>query len=437
MLRALRSRDYRLFFGGQGISLIGTWLTRVATSWLVYQLIQPTTEANAAWMLAVVTFAGLIPTLLLAPVAGVIVDRHDRMRVMLITQVLALVQSAVLAALALAGIITVTHVIILQVFQGVINAFDAPARQALTVDLVDRREDLSNAIALNSAMFNGARLLGPVVAAAILARANPGWCFVIDAVSYVAVVATLLMLRNRPRRVIARQRKRPLQELGDGFRYAFGSPPVRALLLLASMVSMLSMSMQTLLPIFSTRLQSQWDAAHAYGALLTAMGAGALGATVYLAKRKTVVGLGRVIWVSAGLLGVAMVMFSFTTNLLPALPLVALAGAAMITTMAGSNTILQTIVDDDMRGRLMSFFTMAVMGMAPFGSLLAGQLTKWFEVTGSVFIAGTICFAGALLFAMKLPSLRPMVRKIYVAKGILPEIATGLRAATDATTTPD
>lgn len=439
MLRAMQSRQFRWYISGQGVSLLGTWVTKVATSWLVYELVRhrpDATEAAAAAMLGIVNFAGLFPTLVLAPIAGVFVDRHDRLRVMRLTQVAALLQSVALAALAISGTITIPLIIGLQVIQGIINAFDAPARQALTVDLVERREDLPNAIALNSSMFNGARLVGPMIAGVILARTNAGWCFTLDAISYLAVIGTLMTIRV-PKRAAVKDRKSPLHELREGVTYAFGSAPIRTLLLLSATVSMLGMSMQVLLPIFSTRLQSGWTGPHAYGALMTAMGIGALCGTIYLATRKSVVGLGFVISITAGLLGASMVAFSFLTHLYPALIFATLAGGSMVCTMAGCNTILQTIVDDQMRGRLMAFFTMAVMGMAPFGSLLAGALSASVGASRSVLIAGCCCLLGALLFASRLPGLRPIVRKIYVAKGILPEVAAGIQSATDAATPSD
>jgi MFS family permease len=452
MFRSLRSRNYRLYFGGQGISLIGTWLTKVATAWLVFQLIQPADEKREAFILGVVSFAGLAPALVLAPLAGVFVDRHDRYRVLLVTQILALFQSIALAVLALSGLVTVAWVIVLQLVQGVINAFDVPARQALTVDLVERREELPNAIALNSSMFNSARLIGPMVAGFILARTNAGWCFTIDAISYVAVILSLLMLTQLPKKPRAGgPLKAPLHELREGFSYSFGSPPLRALLILAAMVSMLGMSMQTLLPIFATELDpgflspimtapldasSVAKSAPAFGALMTAMGCGALMGTVYLAKRKSVVGLGRVVAGTACMLGLAQISFSFMHTLAPAIVLAGVAGGSMVCTMAGCNTILQTLVDDHMRGRLMSFFTMAVMGMAPFGSLLAAALSARLGAAGSVLVSGSICLLGGMIFASRLPGLRPIVRKIYVARGIIPEVAAGIQTASEATT-PD
>lgn len=448
MFRSLRSRNYRLYFGGQGISLVGTWLTKVATAWLVFQLIQPADEKREALVLGMVSFAGLAPALVLAPLAGVFVDRHDRYRVLLVTQVLALLQSIALAALALSGLATVAWVIALQVIQGTINAFDVPARQSLTVDLVEKREDLPNAIALNSSMFNSARLVGPMVAGFILARTNAGWCFTIDAVSYVAVVLSLLMMTRLPRkpRPVGAPNS-PLSELREGFVYSFGSPPLRAVLFLAAMVSMLGMSMQTLLPIFAARLDPgvlarfmstpalaspEAKSAPAFGALMTAMGCGALASTIYLAKRKSVVGLGRVVACTACVLGLALIGFSFARSLAPAVALSCLAGGGMVCTMAGCNTILQTLVDDRMRGRLLSFFTMAVMGMAPFGSLLAAGLSAKLGASGSVLVSGSMCLVGGLIFASRLPSLRPHVRKIYVAKGIIPEVATGIGIASEA-----
>lgn len=438
MLRALSSHNFRLFFIGQGLSLIGTWLARVATAWLVYELVrgEGTTAADharAAAALAAVGFAGLIPTFVLAPFAGVLVDRvSDRFRLMTITQVFALLQSGALAALTLGGWITVPHIVALSLLQGLINAFDTPARQALVVDMVDRREDLANAIALNSGMFNSARLVGPAIAGVMLSFVSAGWCFLIDTISYAGVIVALLLMHKRlhPPAI----RRNPVVELALGFRFAFGFPPVRALLLLAGLTSFMTMIQQTLLPIFADTLAPASGVlshgSRVYGLLLAATGVGALSATVALARRSTVLGLGRVIMIAAVAGGLAIAAFGMSPSLWLSLPLIGVAGFAQISVMASSNTVLQTIVDDHMRGRLMAFFTMSVMGMAPFGSLLSGWLTNIVGPNQTIMMAGFAIAIGGLLFSLKLPAMRRMVRPIYVRKGIIPEVATGLRAVT-------
>ena len=420
ILRALRNRNYRLFFFGQTISLIGTWLTRVATSWLVYRL------TSSPLLLGVTGFAGQIPTFLLAPFAGVLVDRWNRHRVLVVTQVLSLVQSALLAWFAIRGTITIFHVLALSALQGFINAFDMPARQSFVVEMVERREDLPNAIALNSSMVNMARLLGPSVAGLLIARFGEGWCFAIDAASYVAVIASLLLMR-----VARRERRRAaaaLHELREGFRYALGFPPIRAILLLLAVVSLMGMPYTVLLPVLADRVLH--GGPNTLGALSAAAGLGALGGAIWLASRKSVLGLGRVIVLAACAFGLGLVAFARSHTLALSLPLLVLTGAGMIVAMAASNTILQTIVDEDKRGRVMSFYAMAFFGTAPFGSLLAGGLADRIGAESTLLAGGATCVVAALLFARELPELRRIVRPIYVRLGILPEVAEGLRQAT-------
>lgn len=429
MLRALRYRNYRLFFLGQGVSLIGSWLTMTATSWLVYRIAQRNSLLEAATVLGVVRFAAQIPTFLLAPVAGVLVDRWDRHRVIVVTQILSFLQSAALAFLALTGRITIPQVIMLNLAQGLVNAFDAPARQAFVVEMIERREDLGNAIALNSSMFNGARLLGPAVAGLLIAKTSEGVCFLIDAISYFAVIIALLMMTvkrdDKPRAL-----KNPLQELYEGFNYAFGFPPVRAILLLGAMTSVAVSAFQTLMPMFVPVLAPQSHGATIFGFLGTAVGAGALAGAIHLASRKSIVGLGKLMAWSGVLLGASIAGFGITHTLWLALILAAISGFGSIISFAAGNTMLQAIVDDHMRGRLMAFYIMAVMGTAPLGSLLGG----WIAAPARLGLSHTVVLAGALgtlasiLFMSKLPGLRVLVRPIYVEKGIIPEVAQALQA---------
>ncbi len=422
-VRALRHRNYRLFFIGQGVSLIGTWLSTTATAWLVFQLAKESKLIQAATVLGIVRFAGMMPMSLLAPPAGVLVDRWNRHHVLIWTQALSMLQSIALAWLTFSKSINVGQVIALSAFQGIVNAFDAPARQAFVVEILDDRRDLPNAIALNSSMFNGARLIGPAVAGLVIASVASGgeaWCFAIDAVSYAAVLIALLMmtLKAPTKRIIEHG---VLRELRDGFVYATTFPPVRALLALAALMSLTVMAFQTLMPIFADEV-SQAHGPLVFGFLGAATGVGALGGAIFLATRRTVLGLGRSIAIAAMFAGLAMAAFAFTRSVPIMLLTAPLAGLGMIVTFAASNTLLQTIVDDHMRARLMSFFVLAVMGAAPLGSLLCGWTADVIGETRTVFIAGLLSVLGGLIFLARLPSWRRLVRPIYVRKGILPEI---------------
>jgi len=306
LTRALASRNFRLFFGGQSVSLVGTWITRIATSWLVYRL------TGSALLLGVVGFCGQIPTLVLAPFAGVLVDRSDRHRILVVTQVLSLLQSAALAVLTLAGVITVAHVLILQIVQGIINAFDTPARQAFVIEMVEDRADLPNAIALNSSMVNASRILGPSIGGIIIGAVGEGWCFAIDAVSYLAVIASLLAMRLAPR-VRVRSTARLSEDLATGFHYVTRFVPVRSALLLLSMVSVMGMPYTVLMPAISASVLH--GGPHTLGFLMTASGAGALGGALYLASRRTVLGLGRAMAIAATTFGLGLTAFSFSRAL--------------------------------------------------------------------------------------------------------------------------
>ncbi len=429
MARALRHRNYRLFFFGQGTSLIGTWLSRVAISWLVYRL------TGSSVLLGTVGFAGQIPTFLLAPVAGVLVDRWNRHRVLVITQAFALLQSALLAWFALRGTITVWHVLCLAAFQGLINAFDTPARQAFVIEMVDTRDDLPNAIALNSSMVNGARLLGPSVAGVLIAAVGEGWCFFIDAVSYLAVLASLFAMKLRAPTRAARERKHVWLELGEGFRYAWSFPPIRAILLLLALVSFTGVPYVVLMPIFASEVLR--GGAHTLGLLMAASGVGAVAGALWLASRPSVLGLGRVVALAGIVFGAALIAFSYSRWVWLSTSLLALAGGGMMVQMAASNTLIQTLVDEDKRGRVMSFYTMAFFGMMPFGSLMAGWLGAAIGVSATVALGGLATVAGTLLFARILPVLRRDVHPIYQRLGILPEIAEGLNQTAQLTRPPE
>jgi MFS family permease len=410
-IRALRHRNYRLFFGGQSLSLVGTWITRIATGWLVYRL------TGSALLLGIVGFCGQIPTLFLAPFAGVFVDRWDRHRVLVATQVLSMLQSLALALLALSGIITVAEVLVLQLLQGVINAFDTPARQAFVVAMIEDRADLPNAIALNSTMVNASRVLGPSIGGALIAAVGEGWCFMADAVSYLAVIASLLAMRVTPTRR-PRQATRLLEELAAGFRYVSEFTPIRTVLLLLAVVSTMGMPYAVLMPAVAAKILH--GGPHTLGLLMTASGLGALGGAFYLAWRQTILGLGRVIVIASAVFGLGLVAFGLSRSLWLSLLILPLVGAGFMVSLAATNTIIQTITEEHLRGRVMAFYTMAFLGTAPIGSLLAGVLADRLGEPTTIILGGGVCLAGSAWFATRLPRMRELIRPIYLRQGIIP-----------------
>ncbi|TBR57930.1 MFS transporter [Westiellopsis prolifica IICB1] len=411
LLPALRSRNYRLFFIGQGISLIGTWMTQTATIWLVYSLTQ------SPLMLGLVGFSSQIPSFILAPFGGVFVDRVSRHRTLIGTQILAMIQSLALAILALTGVIHIWHIIVLSLFQGIISAFDAPARQAFVVDLVERKEDLANAIAINSTMFNGARLIGPAIGGLLVAGVGTAYCFLIDGLSYIAVIIALLAMRIKPQKTVASMMN-PLQQIKEGFLYAFGFPPIRALLLLSALVSFFGLQYTVLVPVFAEKILR--GNAETLGFLMAASGVGALSGGIYLASRKTILGLGRLIAVGPAILGVGLIAFSLSRFLPLSLFTMLFVGLGTIFQVAAGNTVLQTIVEDEKRGRVMSLLTMSFLGTIPFGNLLGGALANHIGATNTLIIDGVVCVLGSIYFSRLLPSLRQFVRPIYIERGIIP-----------------
>jgi len=407
---ALRSRNYRLFFGGQGISLIGTWMTQIATVWLVYHI------TNSAFMLGVVGFTSQIPNFLLTPFGGVFADRFPRRRILVTTQILAMVQSLTLAALALSNTIEIWHIIGLSLFQGMISAVDAPARQVFVTELVDRQQDLPNAIAINSTMFNGARLIGPAIGGLLIARVGEGYCFLIDGLSYIAVIIALLAMRLTPK-LIPVADGNPLQKIKEGFTYAFGCPPIRAILLLSCLVSLMGMQYTVLVPVVADKILK--GDAQTLGFLLAASGVGAVAGGIYLITRTTVVGLGKLVVIGPAILGIGLVTFAISRFLPLSLLAMLTIGLGTILQIAAGNTIVQTIVEDDKRGRVMSLYTMSFLGITPFGSLLGGSLADRIGVTPTLIIAGSACLLGSIFFSKQLPPLKKIVHEIYRKKGIL------------------
>ncbi|HEY9761648.1 MAG TPA: MFS transporter [Trichocoleus sp.] len=414
-LPALRSRNYRLFLMGQGLSLTGTWMTQIATVWLVYQL------SHSSFLLGVVGFASQIPSFVLVPFGGVLVDRWNRHRALVVTQALAMVQSLSLAALALTGTIQIWHIIALSLFQGLINAFDAPTRQAFVPEMIEDRSALANAIALNSSMFNGARLVGPSIAGILVATLGAGSCFLIDGLSYIAVIAALLAMRIKPAQ---NQLPKPpislpivVKQLREGVRYAYRFKPIRAILLLLALVSFMGMPYTVLLPVFATDILK--GGASTLGVLSAAAGVGALGAGVFLSLRKSILGLGRWIALAPAIMGTGLAIFALSKTLWLSALMMTLVGFGFLIQFASSNTIIQTVVDDDKRGRVMSLYIMAFMGMMPLGSLFSGTLADSIGASNTLLFGGICCVAGSFLFQRELPQLRRILRPIYTRLGVI------------------
>ena len=422
IFRSLQYRNYRLFFSGQSISLIGTWMQRIALPWLVYHM------TGSALLLGVVGFAGQIPIFLFSPVAGVLTDRWNRYNVLLVTQVVSMIQAIILAWLTLAGVIEIWHIIVLSFALGCINAFDVPSRHSLVIDLVEKKEDLGNAIALNSLMFNGARLIGPSLAGIMLATTSEGICFLLNAVSYIFVISSLLLMRLNHKKVIKKE-SHILKDFNEGIRYILGFAPIKHLLILLSVSSLMGMSYSVLMPVFAKEILH--GGSNTYGFLMGAAGFGALLGALFLASRETVLKLGRIIPAAAFLFGTSLVILSFTRIFPLSLLLMIFIGMGMMLQTAASNTILQTITDDDKRGRVMSFYTMSIIGTAPFGSLMAGGLARALGTPVAIFIGGVATIIGSLVFFRKLPVLKTVVRPIYIKMGIIPEVASGIQAASE------
>jgi MFS family permease len=421
VMRSLRHRNYRLFFGGQGISLVGTWMQQIALGWLVYRL------TDSAFLLGLVSFAGQIPTFILASFAGVLADRYNRHKIIIITQSLAMIQAAILAVLTLTNTIQIWHIISLSIFIGIVNAFDMPTRQSFVIDLVDDKSDLPNAIALNSSMFNAARLVGPTIAGILISILGEGFCFLINAVSYIAVIIALLMMHIVPKMGTIKKEK-VLRGLKEGLKYAYNFKPIRVLLLFLGLVSLTGIPYTVLMPIFARDILK--GNANTLGFLFGAVGIGALIGAIYLASRKTVLGLGRWIAVASGIFAIALILFSLSENLILSLVLMLFSGFGMMVHMASTNTLLQTLVDDDKRGRIMSLYVMAFMGTAPLGSLIAGTLASKFGAPYTILSGGIICLLGVVVYAKYLPKLRNHIRPVYFKLGILPEVSKGLQSVT-------
>ena len=399
--RALRHRNFKLYFAGQGISIIGTWMTRVATVWLVYRL------THSPLLLGVVAFAGLIPTFVLAPFAGVWIERLDRRRLLVCTQAAAATQSLVLAALTLARVVTFREILVLAVCQGLINAFDTPLRQIFVGQMVDDREDLGNAIAISSSLANGARLIGPAIAGLVIAGFGEGGCFLIDGLSYLAVIASLLMMRIQP--PATRPNKAGmLEQMREGWQYVSGFRPVRALLVFVALVALMGYPYNVLLPVFAGQVLHGGPAT--LGWLTAASGVGALGSGLSLAFRKSTEGLTRMLQIAAAALGGGLILFGLSRTLWLSMGLMVLIGFGMMQVFSAINTLIQTLVPEDKQGRVMSYFVMAMFGAAPFGSLLAGALANRIGAPNSVVVTGASCLAGSLCFGLERPGIQAVIQ---------------------------
>lgn len=409
--RALGHRNFKLYFFGQSISVIGTWMTRLATTWLVYHM------THSALLLGVVSFSGQIVAFILGPFAGVIVERLNRQKLLVWTQILAAIQSLALAVLALTHVITLWEVIALSAFQGMINSLDMPGRQSFLVHMLEDRRDLGNAIAINSSMVNGARLIGPAIAGFVIAAVGEGWCFFIDGLSYIAVIASLLLMKVRPHDV-PETKATMLEQMREGWDYVRGFAPIRTILILFSLISFMGYPYAVLMPVFASDILHGGPTT--LGWLMGATGVGALISALSLAVRKTVVGLTRMIQVAAAMLGTGLILFGFSTQLWLSMTLMVFVGFGLMQTASASNTVIQSLVTEDKRARVMSYYTMAFFGAAPIGSLLAGTLAHTFGAPTTVIITGACSLLGFAWFTTQLPKVNEESRIVYQKQGLIP-----------------
>jgi MFS family permease len=406
-LRALRHRNFQLFFGGQLISLVGTWMQSVAQAWLVYRL------TGSSLLLGIVAFASQIPIFLLSPVGGTVADRYNRHRVVIATQTTSMVLAAILATLTLGHWIKVWELIVLASSLGVVNAFDIPARQSFLVEMVGR-EDLMNAIALNSSMFNGARVVGPAIAGILVASIGEGWCFFANAVSFIAVIAGLLMMKIAPRK--AEQHASMMKHIAEGFQFAQRATPVRNLLYLVGLISLAGVPYTVLMPIFADRILH--GGAWGLGVLMGATGVGAMVGALTLASRTGVQGLGRIAAYSAAGFGASLVIFAFSRNFIFSMIILVPTGFTLMTQMACANTLIQAMVPDRLRGRMMALYSMMFMGMSPVGGLFSGIAADWIGARWTVAIGGIACVVAAGIFYLKLAAVRMEAERLILAQGM-------------------
>ncbi len=410
-LRSLRSRNYRLFFSGQSVSLIGTWMQQTAMSWLVYRL------TGSAMFLGAIGFASQIPMFLLTPIAGVYADRMNRYHLLIATQFLAMLQAFILAALTLTGTIKVWHLFVLTALLGFVYAFDMPVRQSFVVEMLEDKTDLGNAIALNSFLFNGARLVGPSLAGILIGLSDEGICFLINGLSFLAVLVALLLMKVKTRD-LPPVGKSLMEELRNGLRYVAAFEPLKYILFNLGLMSFMGMPYTVLMPVFAKDILK--GGPETLGFLIASSGVGAIIGAGFLASRQSILGLDRLIGITSALFGAGIILFGLSRSLPLSMLLIAVAGFGIMIQMVASNTIVQTIIEEDMRGRVMSFYAMAFAGTMPFGSLYAGSLASAVGAPLTLTISGIVCIAGALLFFFRLPQMRKVVRPIYHKLGIMP-----------------
>lgn len=407
LLRALSQRNFRLYFIGQGASFVGTWMQQIALSWLIYRL------TGSPFMLGLASFVGHIPILFLAPFGGVWADRMNRRRAMLLTQALSLVQALLLAGLAFSGQVQVWHLLAAAAFLGIVNAFDTPLRQAFLLEMVGSREHLPNAIALNSLMMNASRLIGPALAGVVLAFAGEAWCFLLNAVSYLAVLASLAAMRLAAAPP-ARGAHNWLAGLREALRFAYGFLPSRYLIGLVALVSFVATPYASLMPVFARDILG--GDARTLGLLVGAAGAGAMAGVLHLAGRQSAAGLERLIAMAGFSAGIGLILFSQSRTLWLSLALLPLVGFGIISIAASVNTILQLVAPDAMRGRLVSLHVAAFLGVMPVGSLAFGLLAEQIGVQNTVAAGGALCLLGAALFATRLETIRRLLAPHYVRR---------------------
>ncbi len=407
---SFESRNYRFFFTGQSISLLGSWMQTIAMSWLIYRL------TGSKFLLGFVGFTNQIPSFFLSPIIGVITDRFNRRKIMLWAQIIYMVQALLLSLLVFLNLIEIWHIIALSILFGLVTAFDTPARHALVVDLIDNPKNLGNAIALNSAMYNGSRLIGPAIAGIVIAVVGEGICFLFNALSYVAIILALYKIHDS--KYTQKKSDNSLtKEFTEGIKYTFGFKPFRILLLLLGVVSLVGAPFSTLMPAFASEILK--GGSHTYGFLMSATGAGALLGAIYLASRKSVIGMGKIIMINTILFGLCMLGISVSNGLWISMIIGFVAGFSMIATIACINTLIQTLADENKRGRVMSFYAMALLGMNPIGSLLAGTIATGIGISYTLMLCGIIFILFGMWFTVVWPMSRKYLYPIYIEKGFM------------------
>jgi MFS family permease len=412
IFRSLKYKNFQLYFYGQTISLVGTWIQRIATPWLVYDM------THSVFLLGLLGFLGQLPTFLIAPFAGVYVDRWDKYKLLILTQIVAMIQALALAIFYLTGNLQIWLIIFLNIILGVVNAFDTPARQSFLVEIIEKKEDLGNAIALNSSMVNIARLIGPSIAGILIAITGEGMCFLINALSYIAVIISLLLMKFQKKETISSRKKDLFQEMKEGWQYSFNYLPIKSVLILLTIISLMGMPYTILLPDFAKIYLN--GNANLFGFLMGASGAGAFIGAIYLAAKKNIAGLINITYLSSFIFGGGLIVLAISRNIYLSMILMMLTGLGMMLQIATSNTLVQTLVQNEKRGRVMSLYTMAFMGTAPFGSLMAGSIAKHIGTPNTLIISGVACIFGGLYYASKIKQIKKITSPVFQNLGFVP-----------------